>query len=137
MQYRQARAMAGRGFAPDQFTTSLCGLWVDRHDRLYAAGDAKIKVFDSDGALLHHWSTSRPAISVAVAPNGHVFVGQAGQIEMFDPGSGRLLGAWSDSALLGNVTAIGFYRDSVLAADSKDRAIRHYDTAGKLRNQIG
>ena len=71
-----------------------------------------------------------------MAADGVVHVGEAGQIEIFDA-TGKLAGTWRDERLLGRVTAIGFTKDGVLAGDAADRAIRHFDRAGKFRNSIG
>ena len=112
------------------------GIAVDGHGQLYAAGDSEIKVFDAAGRLKRRWPTSRPAHSVAVASDGAVYAGELGQIEIFD-GAGKLLNTWRDEKLLGRVTAIGFTKDSVLAGDAADRAIRRFDRGGKFLNNIG
>ena len=128
MEYRHIQTIDGKG--------ALRGIAVDGNGQLYAAGDSEIKVFEAAGWLKRRWSTSRPALSVAVAGNGAVYAGQMGQIEIFD-GAGKLVKTWRDEKLLGRVTAIGFTRDSVLAGDAADRAIRHFDRAGKFLNTIG
>jgi sugar lactone lactonase YvrE len=71
-----------------------------------------------------------------VAGDGAVYAGELGQIEVFD-GAGKLLNTWRDERLLGRVTAIGFTKDSVLAGDAADRAIRRFDRSGKFLNNIG
>ena len=136
MGYRQIRVIGGEGYGPGQFASSLRGLAVDAHGQLYAAGDAEIKVFDAAGRLQRRWSTSRPVHSVAVAGDGLVYAGEERQIEILD-GTGKLVDTWRDDSLLGRVTAIGFVKDGVLAGDAADRAIRHLDRHGKLRNTIG
>ncbi len=136
MEYRQIKVIGGKGNAPGQFATSLRCLAVDAHGQLFAAGDSEIKVFDAAGRLKRRWSTSRPVLSVAVAGDGAVFTGQLRQIEIFD-GSGKLLHTWRNETLLGRVTAIDFLKDGVLAGDAADRAIRHFDKAGKFLNNIG
>jgi len=136
MQYRQVQVIGGKGAAPGKFTTTLAGIAVDARGQIYAAGDSELKVFDAAGAMKRRWPTSRPALSVAVAGNGSVYAGQAGQIEIFDS-AGKLANTWRNPALLGRVTAIGFVKDTVLAADAADRAIRRLDRNGKLLNTIG
>lgn len=135
MQYRHVQLISGKGAAPDKFTTTLSGLAVDVHGRLYAAGDSEIKVFDT-GSLQRRMPTARPVLSVAVAGDGTVYAGHLGQIEIFDR-SGKLVNTWRDEKLLGRVTALGFTKDSVLAGDAADRAIRRFDYAGKFLNNIG
>jgi hypothetical protein len=129
MKYQQARVISSG------FRSSLRSIAINRQNRLYAAGDSEVKVFDAEGRVRRRWSTAKPPSAVAVAENGSVWAGQAGQMEIFD-GAGKLLGTWRDAAA-GEVTAIGFYRDSVLAGDAKDRAILHYDRDRKLINTIG
>ena len=128
MQYRHVPVIDGKG--------ALRGIAVDSHGQLYAAGDSEIKVFDAAGRLKQRWPTSRPALSIAVASDGAVYAGQLRQIEIFD-GAGKLLNTWRDERLLGRVTAIGFTKDSVLAGDAADRAIRRFDRSGKFLNNIG
>lgn len=129
MEYRQAQVIRVAGGA------TLRGIWVDRRERLYAAGDSEIRVYDAAGGLLARWPTAKPAFSVGVADNGAVFVGQEGQIEILD-GAGKSLGAWKDTERFGKVTSIGFYRDNVLAGDAGGRCIRRLDRNGKFLNDI-
>jgi hypothetical protein len=124
MQYRHVQTIDGKG--------AVDGIAVDAHGQLYAAGDGGIKVL----GLNKRWPTSRPALAVAVAGDGAVYAGEMGQIEIFD-GGGKLLNTWRDERLLGRVTAIGFTKDSVLAGDAADRAIRRFDRSGKFLNNIG
>lgn len=125
MQYRQVQLIGG-------FNSAVRGLATDRHGFLYAAGDSEIKVFDTAGRLKRRWTTSRPGHSVAVTEDGSVYVGQEGQIEIFDAS----VHAWRNPEL-GRVTAIGFVKDSVLAGDAVDRTIRRFDRNGAFLNNIG
>src|SRR5664280_2939287 len=124
MQYRHIQVIEGKG--------ALRGIAIDGHGQLYAAVDSEIRVV----GLNKRWPTSRPALAVAVASDGAVYAGETGQIEIFD-GAGKLLNTWRDEKLLGRVTAIGFTKDSVLAGDAADRAIRRFDRGGKFLNNIG
>ena len=134
--YRHSRTLGGKGSGPAEFTATLRGVAVDRRGAVYAAGDSEVKLFDPEGRLQRRWYTARPGLSVAVAPDGTVWVGELRQIEIFD-GAGKLLHTWRDASLLARVTAIGFSAGSVFAGDAADRAIRHFDPSGKLRNHIG
>ncbi len=136
MQYRLARVIGGKGSAPDKFAAALRGVAVDALGQVYAAGDSELKIFAATGELRRRWPTSKPALAVAVAGDGSVYAGQPGQIEIFD-GAGRLINTWRNAELLGQVTAIGFVRDGVLAADAAGRAIRRFDRGGRLLNNIG
>lgn len=136
MQYRQASVVGGKGEGPAQFRSELRGIAVGKNGRIYAAGDSEIKVFSPSGAIERRWSTAKPALAVAVTPDGTVYVGEAGQIEIFSA-AGAPVSAWREEKLLGRVTAIGFTKDSVLAGDAADRAIRRFDRQGKFLNTIG
>jgi hypothetical protein len=136
MQYRQVSVLAGKGDGPSQFRSELRGIAAGRNGRIYAAGDSEIKVFGPSGAIERRWATAKPALAVAIAPDGSVFVGETGQIEIFSA-AGAPVSAWRDSKLLGTVTSIDFAKDSVLAGDAAERAIRRFDAHGKIVNTIG
>ncbi len=134
--FRQIRTLAGKGSGPHEFTADLRGIAVDPRGAVYTAGDSEVKLFDPAGRLERRWSTARPGLSVAVAPDGSVWVGEAQQIEIFGA-AGRLNGTWRDENRLGRVTSIGFADRSVIAGDALGRAIRHFDSSGHFRNDIG
>jgi sugar lactone lactonase YvrE len=134
--YKLVRTLAGKGTAPHQFADAVRGIAAGRQGQLLAAGDSEVKVFDAAGALGTRWKTELAPLSVAVAPNGTVWTGEAGQIEIFDR-AGKRLGVWRDAQKLGRVTAIGFAGEHVLAADASDRAIRRLDRSGRWVNDIG
>lgn len=136
MPYQKVQVIGGKGDGPGRFARTLRSITVDGWNRLYAVGDAEVKVFDPDGRLRRRWPTAKPGYAVAVAADGAVYVGQAGQVEIFDP-EGRLANTWSDAERLGRVTAIGFLHGAVLVGDAKDRAIRRYEAGGKFLNNIG
>jgi len=136
MQYSQVQLLGGKGTGADQFAGALRGLAVDRQDHVYAVGDQELKVFAGAGRLQRRWVTSKPGYAVATANDGLVYVGQAGQVEIYD-GAGRLSNTWRDAERLGLVTAVGFARGTVLLADATDRCIRRYDKSGKFLNNIG
>lgn len=136
MAYTHVQTIAGRGTGPDRFAAALRALTVDGRDRLYAAGDSEVKVFGPDGTFERRWPTSSPPHSVAVAGDGRVFVGESGQIEIFDA-AGRTTGTWRDAERLGRVTAIGFVGGDVIAADAAGRTIRRFNAGGRFLNDIG
>jgi sugar lactone lactonase YvrE len=118
------------------FTSALRALEVDDARQLYAAGDSAIRVFDRRGGRVRQWTTALPPHAVAVHPDGRVFAGEAGQIEIFDA-SGRLLETWRDGRRLGRVTSIGFLGDEVIAGDAAARTLRRLDAHGAFVNDIG
>jgi hypothetical protein len=134
--FRHVRVIGGRGQGADRFTTSLRAITTDAQDHLYAVGDSDVKVFGADGTLRRRWPTSSPGYAVAVDAAGRVWVGERGQVEIFDH-AGVLSDTWRDEARLGRVTAIGFVNGHVLVGDAMDRAIRRYDARGVCLNTIG
>jgi sugar lactone lactonase YvrE len=136
LHYRHARTIPDHLDVSARFRETLRGIAIDARDRLYAAGDAEVKVFDTGGALLRRWATAGPAHAVAIAADGRVFVGESRQIEIFDA-AGRLLDKWRDPDRLGRVSAIGFVDAHVLAGDAHGRAIRRFDADGRFLNDIG
>jgi hypothetical protein len=131
MRYSQT-GVVGRGM----FTTALRGLAVDASDRLYGVGDTAVRTFDRSGHAERRWNTALPPWSVAVDPRGRVYVGEEGQIEIFEP-NGRLTDTWRHASRLGRVTAIGFADGDILAGDAASRVIRRYDANGTFVNDIG
>ena len=136
MRYHKTQVIAGKGLADDQFTDALRGLAIDGENRLYAVGDCELKVFSPEGKLLAGWPTSHPGHSVGIAPDGHIFVGEPGQLEVFDD-KGHLRETWRDADRMGLITEIGFSGDAVLLADTADRCIRRYDRDGQHVSDIG
>ncbi len=136
MHYRQIRALSGRGSDSHQFTNALRAVVADGDGSLFLAGDSEIKVFGGEGRLQRRWPTARPGYGLAVSADGRVWVGEAGQVEIFSA-TGELLDTWRDSERLGLVTAVGLHGDDVYCADAHARWIRRYDMRGGLRNNIG
>lgn len=133
--FRSVQSIGGQGGGVDHFAQALRGLAVDGEDRVYAVGDASVKVFSPAGELLRQWSSKKPGYSVAVDHRGRVWVGQDQQVEIFDPPNAPTL--WRDEPRLGLVTAIAFAADDVFLADANARCIHRYDMAGSFRNDIG
>mgnify|MGYP001823269403 CR=1 FL=1 len=85
MIYYQESVFSGKGAEPHQFSTSLCGIALDSVDRVYAVGDADLKVFDRKGTLQRRWPTESPGFSVAISDSAQeIYVGQAGQLTIYD-----------------------------------------------------
>ena len=134
MVYQPARVLAGRG--SQHFDHGLRGLTVDRNDAVYAVGDSRVQVFEGPGRSARQWPTEFDGYSVAVAGDGGVWVGEAQQVEIFDP-AGALLDTWRDGERLGLVTAVGFTAGQALFADATARWIRRFDRGGRFLGNIG
>lgn len=136
MQYRQLRIVSGKGTGRAEFHQALRGIAVDARGQLFAAGDSEVKVFNSAGTLAMAWPVALPPYAVAVARDGAVWVGQTGQVEIFDPAA-RSIQTWKDGAHMGRVTSIGFVKDSALLGDSVQRCVHRFDISGRFLNTIG
>ncbi|HEX6973169.1 MAG TPA: hypothetical protein VF147_02145 [Vicinamibacterales bacterium] len=117
-------------------TQDLRGLAIGPGDVLHAVGDGGVRTFDDRGGIGREWRTSSPPHSVSVSPDGRVFVGEEGQLEIFDP-AGRLVATWRHAKRLGRVTCIAFVHGDVVVGDATARAIRRFDANGTFRNDIG
>jgi sugar lactone lactonase YvrE len=135
VEYRLARRIGGKGVLPHQFHQALRGV-ATGGDRVFAVGDAAVKVFGTEGDLLGQWATGSPAESVAVDRESRIWVGQRQKVEVFH-WKGGLADTWRDPERLGLVTAIGFGGGDLFFADATARWIRRYDAKGRFRNNIG
>jgi hypothetical protein len=124
------------GIGRGEFTGNIRGIAIGPGDVPHAVGDGIVKVFGDDGRVARAWHASAPAWAVAVASDGRVFVGEDGQLEIFDS-NGRLVTAWRHAKRLGRVTAIDFVNDDVIVGDAAGRAIRRFGADGTFRNDIG
>ncbi|MCK4342817.1 MAG: NHL repeat-containing protein [Phycisphaerae bacterium] len=136
LKYRKLRVIDTKGSGQDQFMEELRGLAVDAEDHLYAVGDSKVVVYSPTGEVLRSWKTERKGYSIAVAADGTVYVGQGGQVQLFDR-AGKPRDTWRDEDRIARITAIGLTDDAVLLADLLDRCILRYDRHGKFVNKIG
>lgn len=128
MSYRHIGTISGVFAGPPR------GLWVAGRETLYVGAGNEVVVFES-GKLARRWKTAKAVCAVAVGGDGLVWTGEAGQVEVFD-GGGKPVRQWC-GGWFGEITAIGFWKGSVLVGDAQDRCIKRYDGAGKLLNTIG
>jgi sugar lactone lactonase YvrE len=126
MRFRQARIIACNARA-------LC---AGAQNLLWAASGSELLAYNAEGAVVRRLRASRPVSAVAAAPDGRIFAGQQGQVEIFDR-AGKLARTWTDGERLGHVTAIGFTGDDILIADAKDRCLRRYGPALNFLHNIG
>jgi sugar lactone lactonase YvrE len=136
MDYRKVQVIAGRGAAPGRFAESLRGLAVDAQDRLYAVGDSEVVVFSPGGAVERSWATKLPGYCVAVAPDGTVYVGEEGQVQLF-AADGTPGDTWHDGDRLGVISSVGLTGDAVLLGDATARCIHRYDRQRRFVADIG
>jgi hypothetical protein len=137
MPYRLAKTFGGKGSGRGQFPSAITGLALGAQGRLLVSGGPHVQVFDSEtGVPLARWPAGSPALSVAVDSSQRIFTGHEGCIEIHNA-AGVLLDTWKSADRLGQVTSIAFAKDSIYAADSRNRLIRRYSPSGQWMNDIG
>jgi sugar lactone lactonase YvrE len=135
--YRPSATLAGRGSA-SEFHRSLDGVAVGAGGLIHALGDGDVKVFDAGGGVARSWKAPENAACLTVGPDGRVYVGSPGRVDIFGATGNRAGGfAAGQAGKPADVTAIKVYRDNVLVADAGARLIRRYDTTGIERGFIG
>lgn len=117
----------------------LHGIAMGPGDKLHAAGEEGIRVFDPAGKPVKEWKTSAPARCVAVTPDGTAYVGLATKVEVYDP-EGKLLRGWGqegqEPGQFRVVTAIAVSGQDVFVADAGNRCIHRFGANGEYRNDI-
>ncbi len=135
--YSQSRILAGSA-SLHPFRNSLLGIAVDGEDRVYALGDREVRVFDAKGDFVRSWRAPEDAVCLTVGPDGRIYLGARGRVEIYDPSGNRTGGfAAGESGKPADVTAIKVFQKDVLLADAAARFIRRYDSNGKQLATIG
>jgi hypothetical protein len=135
--YTPSATLAGRGSA-GEFRRSLSGVAVGAGRAIYALGDDEVRVFDATGAVARSWKTPANAACLGVGPDGRVYVGSPGRIDLYG-GDGKAVGGFSagPKGQPADVTAVKAFHDVILVADASARLIRRHDSAGAERGLIG
>jgi hypothetical protein len=129
IRYRQV------GRVPTLFKAAR-GLAVGPNDRIYVAGDAGVRVFESDGKRVAEFETGGEPGCLAVAADGTVFVGLVDHIEVYDA-AGKRSAAWPSPGPETLLRSVAVQDDRVFAADAGNRVVLCYDRAGSLVRRIG
>jgi sugar lactone lactonase YvrE len=137
LEYSQERILRHSG-STRLFQQTLAGIAVDSSDRIYALGDGEVKVFDADGNSRHTWKAPDGASCLTAGPNGRIYFGGMGRVEICSSDGARL-GGFSivDSGRPANVTAIKVFGEDILVADAGARCIRRCNRNGKQIGTIG
>jgi hypothetical protein len=124
--------------AVKMFDRSFLGIAVGPGDWIYALGDGEIRVLASDTSVVKRWKAPDRARCLAVGPDGHVYLGAPGRVEILDD-AGKRAGGFSvgDAGKPASITAIRVFGDEILVADAAARYIRRYDSTGRQLGEIG
>jgi hypothetical protein len=136
MRYQRIGEIGRQGAGGDAPTGTLRAVALDAAGNWYLGGDGGVQRFDPRGVSQASWSTAQPVWSLGVDPEGRVWAGEAGQIEIFDP-AGERLDLWQQSAHFALVTALGFSGSDSFVADAGSRWIHRFDSERLLVNHIG
>ena len=89
-------------------------------------------------SLVRRWRVADTAECVGVGPDGRVYVGGAGRIDIYEndgrPAGGFAFGGAGDKPA---VSAIRVFKADILVADPSARIIRRFDAAGRQLGVIG
>ena len=120
----------------------LAGIAVDGKDRIYAAGEKGIKVFDLSGKLAREAPTGAPATCVTLGPDGMIYVGHRGALEKLDP-EGHRQWTWGGGDEKGPQTKTRVYYTSLAAdgsylyaADAGARSLKRFTVDGDFVDEI-
>ncbi len=112
---------------------------LDRENNLYVAGRAGLRVLDAGGRLVRTWSTSGPAVCVAVGESGRVYVGLARRIEVYGRDGARIT-SWGEEGRgpgqFGLISGLAVSEPDVFVADSRNRCIHHFAMNGDFVGDI-
>jgi len=113
-------------------------------DRIYAGGDAAVRIYDKAGALEGEVKLDGEPRCLAVADDGTVYAGvrrQAGdrltdRVEVYGPDGARRA-AWDSFGPRSRLTSIALGPENVYVADAGERLILECSPAGKVLRRIG
>ena len=108
---------------------------VGADDRVYAAGDKAIRIFDRDGQRLSEIKLAAPAGALAVE-GGTLYVCMTDHVEVYDA-AGNLQAKWDGLGKEAVLTSVAASKTDVFAADAGNRVVLRYNPSGKLLGRIG
>lgn len=111
-------------------------LVVGPEDRLYLAAGSSVVIVERDGTLVREIAAVGAVRSVAVGPDGTLYVGHQDHVEVYDP-KGKRLAVWEALEGKAYLTGLAAGAEDVFAADAGNRVVWRYDRAGKRVGKIG
>ncbi len=114
---------------------------VGLEDRILAAGDRSVRIFDSQGGRLAAIELSARPSCLAAAPADHpqagrVFVGLGDHIEVFS-GEGKPLATWPPLGEKAILTSIALAEADAFVADAGQARVHRLSLEGEARGAIG
>ncbi len=110
------------------FRERAVGVAVGADNRLYAAGDRRVVVFDHCAARVGGWDLPEAPTAIAVDAGGNVYVGHTGRVDKYTA-EGESAGVIGDG-VLGRVTGLAADANGVLVADADAGVVRVFDAGG-------
>jgi sugar lactone lactonase YvrE len=133
-QYRQVATPGGTA----QFRVSLDGIALDKSGNVVALGDGEIRIFQTGGNLLRGWKVPERATCVAAAPDGSIYIGASGRVEIYNPAGTHVGGfAAGETGRPASITAIRVLQNDILVADAAAFMIRRFNLQGRPTGLIG
>ena len=125
--------------SPEQrFRRSISAVAIGSADRINVLGDGEVRAFDRKGIFIRSWKAPEGALCMAIGGDQRVYLGVAGQVEIYSAGGIRKGGFTAgESGKSGNITAIKISGSEILVADASARCIRRYTETGKVIGEIG
>jgi hypothetical protein len=109
---------------------------IDLRGRICVAGDKAVRIFSPPDTTPDEIKLADTPRSLAVAPDGKIYVGTGDHVEIYDA-SGNLLARWNSLGPKAVLTSIAVGENDVFVADAGNRIVVHYDKAGQVVNLIG
>ncbi|MGA1823136.1 MAG: hypothetical protein ACMUIP_00640 [bacterium] len=114
----------------------LYAIAVGPEDTIYVAADTSIIVFRSSGEKIDEFPLDAAAQCLSVDPNEQIYCGMGDHVALYDR-SGRKQSVWGSLGERAMITAIALWEHHVCIADAGNRLVWHFDSSGRLYNQIG
>ena len=122
---------------------SPTGLAIDPQGRVYIAETTRnrVAVFSQSGRFVHAIAEQAGPISVTVADNGHIYIGNSanGSVAVYDSGFVHLfkLGQGDGEFGIPSDIAVSSPANTIYVADRENSTVRAYNADGSFRETIG
>lgn len=109
----------------------LRGLAVDSNDTVFATGDRRVFAYDANGRPSRSFALNEEAHCLAASNSAEIYVGLKEHVEVFDAGGTRK-STWTSLGEKAFVTSLAVHNGHLVAADSGNKQLWLFTTAGKL-----